>query len=383
MKVAKGSVALSVFSLPKEISSLSVSELGSALAQHSFIPIDPLSVLDSSEGWVDWQRTSQSFTADCSVTNGPYSMLCLRCDQYKYDAATVEMMAEAYCVENGYTQSYREMKGKLRQPVIDAIRIQLRAKTIPRVHFVEAAIDYAEGLIYVFSKASADISAFSMAIMSTFGVEAQYMNYAYDCLRIGEDRCVPAKMLLLHLYRSGEKKDGYTTPDDREIYCLNGDSIKMHGVAEGNLGNEYRVKMANEKEDAIASNLLDHDAAWPVEMRFRLDSDFGDIQFTVHADKLVPYGIDLPFSKEKEEEQRIVDRINMLSWLNGEWVTLLKAASQRIKEEQFGAEDKPAEKDETKITFKMGNESVTMSGKQFDKATKTILKGKGGKNTKK
>jgi hypothetical protein len=369
-----------VFELPEKVAKLSAIDLAAALADHAFIPIDPDSALESSDGWVDWRRTSQPFTTDCTATNGAYSMLCLRCDQYKYDPATVEMMAEAYCVEQGYAQSYREMKGKLRQPVIDAIRAQLRAKTIPKVHFVEAAIDYAEQRIYVFGKASADIAAFSMAIMSTFGVEAQYLNYAYDCLRIGEDKCVPAEMMMMHLYRSAENRDGYTTPEDREIYCVNGDSIKMHGVAEGNLGNEYKVKTANETEDAIASNLIKNNAARPIEMRFRFDSDWGEVKFTAHADKLVPYGIDLPLGKEREEEEKIVERINMLAWLNIEWVTLLKAASQRIKDEQFGAEEK---RDETKITFKMGDESVTMSGKEFDKAAKTILKGKGGKNTKK
>lgn len=381
-KISKGSVALSVFDLPPEIAKLSADQLGKALEKHRFIPIDPDSALESSDGWVDWQRSSQPFTTDCSGVNGSYYMLCLRCDQYKYDAATVEMMAEAYCVEQGYTQSYRQMKGKLRQPVIDAIRAQLRSKTIPKAHFVEAAIDHAEQCIYVFTKASADIAAFSMIIMSTFGVEAKYRNYAYDCLQIGEDKCVPAKMLLMRLYRSGEKREGYDT-EDREIYCLNGDSLKMHGGAEGNLGNEYRVKVASDHEDAIASNLLNNEAAWPIEMKFLLDSDWGRITFMAHADKMVPYGIDLPLGREKEEAERIVERINMLSWLNKEWVTLLKVAANRIKDEQFGADEKPAEKDDAKITFKCGNEEVTMTGKQFDKATKTILKGKDGKKPKK
>lgn len=380
-KIVKGSVALSVFELPEQIATLSANQIVEKLCGHAFIPIDPDSVLDSSEGWVDWQRTSQpiSESSECSI--GSYFMLALRCDQYKYDAATVEMMAEAYCIEQGFTQAYKEMKGKLRQPVVDAIKAQLRAKTIPKSHVIEAAIDHSFRRIYVFSKASADIAAVSSALMLTFGVEAQYLNYAYLYLKINEEKTVPAKMLMMSLYKHGENKESFEI-GGREVYCLNGDSLKLHGVAEGNLGNEYQMKMANEREDIIASNLINNDAAWPVEMGFKVDSQWGDISFKVHADKLVPYGIELPLPTERDESNKIAERINMVAWLNQEWLDILAAAVQFLKDKEWGEEGEPKPKDGIEsITISTnipGVAPVTMKAGDFDKAVEKIT-GKGKK----
>jgi len=362
-------------------------EMSAKMVGSAFFEIPKESTtIDSTSGWVDPFRPSQPFGPDACVSFGAYLVFAMRCDEYKYDKATVDMLAEKYCIEKGYEKTWKQMKrGYTKQEVIDHVRSVIRNQTIPKTKIVYAFLDYASKQILLMSKSSADATAFMTLFANTFGVDLSPHNYNLQF--VPNDSHV--KLVMRYLYEACTEGAEYTGSNlDASVYIHDYYGIKMQGIAEKNLGTEYSVKTGDEKVDAVAEQLINLGAADIAELGFTVSSEWGDISFFVNDEKLVPYSIDLPNIGKVEGDELVQNRVNMVIWLLYAWRDVLEGAVKQMKKAaKKGKDADDSTNDKSKagfesVTISAGGKSVSMTGKQFDKAMKAV-KGKTKQEAKK
>lgn len=375
---------VTVFDLPESIAKMSTAEMALKLTSTAFVDIPKESAtIDSMTGWVDPFHPSQPFDGNASTSLGAYVVLSMRCDEYKYDKATVDMLAEKYCIENHMDIAWQQMKrGQMKQDVIDHVRRIIRTQTIPKTKAVVAVIDYSTSQILLMSKSSADAGAFMTLFANTFGVDLAPHNYNLEFVPPSSH----VKILMRHLYTEAHTGAEYTGSRlDTSIFIRDYYGTKMQGVAEANLGTEYRVKTGNNTVDAVASELIRLGAADLVELGFTIESQWGEISFFVNDEKLVPYQIDIPNIGKVDPEELAQERIAVVIWLLAAWRDVLEGAVLTLAEKtKAEAEDiasgKVAKSDAVvNITVSSDGKVATVSADKLDKETATLKKGAGKK----
>lgn len=324
---------ITVFDLPESIAKLSASEISSKMVGTAFyeIPKESLAI-DSSCGWVDPFKPSQSFTQEVDIRIGSYFVFAMRRDEYKYDKATVDMLAEKYCIENGLEKSWLEMKrGYLKQEVIDHVRNIIRNQTIPKTKTVYAFLDHASRQIILMSKSSSDASAFMTLFANTFAIEIFPHNYNLQFVPDNSH----VKLVMKHLYESCSEGAEYIGSNfNVPVFIHDYYGVKMQGIAEKNLGTEYKVKTGDQKVDAVAEQLVNLNAADIIELGFTIASEWGDISFFVNDEKLVPYNISLPNTGKIEDDEMIESRLNMVIWLLYAWRDVLEGVVNEMNDKK-------------------------------------------------